>query len=92
MKQRYESVWDAIEDTPKDAASMKIKAELMIELQEFLQKSSLTQVAAAKKLGITQPRVSDLKRGRIELFSIESLIDMLSFAGMEAQVKVKKAA
>jgi predicted XRE-type DNA-binding protein len=92
MKQRYESIWDAIEDTPQRAASMKAKATLMIELQELLKQAGITQAEAAKKLGVTQPRISDLMRGRIELFSLESLMDMLSSAGMQVQLSVRKAA
>lgn len=91
-KERFTSVWDAIEDTPREAASMKVRSELLITLQETLRRKKLTQVQAAKLLGVTQPRVSDLMRGKIELFSMEMLIDMLTQVGFQVKVTARKAA
>lgn len=91
-KERFTSVWDAIEDTPREAASMKVRSELLITLQETLRRKKLTQVQAAKLLGVTQPRVSDLMRGKIELFSMEMLIDMLTQVGFHVKVTARKAA
>jgi len=91
-KQKFSSVWDAIEDTPQQAASMKARSALMIELQEYIKASGMTQTQAANLFGVTQPRVSDLMRGKIELFSLESLVDMVAAAGMKVEVKLKKAA
>jgi len=89
-KQRFESVWDAVEDTPHEAASMKVRSALTIGLQEHLKKSGMTQIQAAQKLAITQPRASDLMRGKIELFSLEALVDMISAAGLQVEFKVRK--
>ncbi|MBI1284728.1 MAG: helix-turn-helix domain-containing protein [Thiobacillus sp.] len=91
-KQKFPSVWDAIEDTPQQAASMKARSVLMIELQEYIKSSGLTQKQAAGLFGVTQPRVSDLVRGKIELFSLESLVDMATAAGMKVEVRLRKAA
>jgi predicted XRE-type DNA-binding protein len=91
-KQKFSSVWDAIEDTPQQAASMKARSALMIELQEYIKASGMTQSQAAGLFGVTQPRVSDLMRGKIELFSLESLVDMVAGAGMKVEVRLKKAA
>jgi predicted XRE-type DNA-binding protein len=91
-KQKFSSVWDAIEDTPQQAASMKARSALMIELQEYIKASGMTQKQAADQFGVTQPRISDLVRGKIELFSLESLVDMATAAGMKVEVRVKKAA
>lgn len=91
-KQKFSSVWDAIEDTPQQAASMKTRSVLMIELQEYVKASGMTQNQAASLFGVTQPRVSDLMRGKIELFSLESLVDMVAAAGMKVEVRLKKAA
>ena len=90
--QRFASVWDAIEDTPGESAHMKARSELMIAISEHIAKNGLTQAAAAKLFGVTQPRVSDLVRGRIELFSIDTLVQMLASAGMRVEMKLKKAA
>ena len=91
-KQRFQSVWDAIEDTPQLAASMRARSELVIELTELIKKRGMTQAEAAKLFGVTQPRISDLMRGKIELFSVDALIDMAAVAGLSPQVKIKKAA
>ena len=66
-------VWDAIEDTPEEAENMKLRSGLMITLKEHLGRSGLTQSQAAKLFGVTQPRVSDLLRGKINVFSLDAL-------------------
>ncbi len=89
---RNPSVWEAIENTPQEAAAMRARADLMIALQERLTALKFTQAESAALLGVTQPRVSDLVRGKIDLFSMESLIDMLSRSGIEVEVRLRKAA
>ena len=88
-KKRFESIWDAIEDTAEDAAAMRTRANLMLELQEHLRKRKLTQTEAARLLKVAQPRVSDLMRGRIDLFSTDTLIDMLGRMGARVTVSVE---
>ena len=95
MKQRtYKSVWDALEATPEAAASMRVRAELIIAVQRYVEveASGETQAQAAKHLGLTQPRLNDLLRGRIEKFSLDALVNMLARVGKQVAVKVKKAA
>lgn len=89
-KQRFSSVWDAIEDTPQQAASMRARSELMMNLTEVIRERGMTQGDAAAFFGVTQPRVSDLMRGKINLFSLDTLIDMAATAGMSPTVKVSK--
>ena len=91
-KRRFASVWDAIENTPAEAASMKARAELMNSIIELVRKQGLTQSEAAKRLGVTQPRVSDLMRGKVDLFSLDTLVDMLALAGRRVGLKVKRGA
>lgn len=91
-KQRYDSVWESIEDTPHQAESLKIRAKLMMTLQEHLKKSKMTETEMAKLLGVTQPRMSDLMRGRIDLFSMESLVDMIASAGLKVEIEIMNAA
>ncbi|MHB8681499.1 MAG: helix-turn-helix domain-containing protein [Acidimicrobiales bacterium] len=88
---RYKSVWDAIEDNPATAENLKIRAALMQKLVSFIATSGLTQAEAAKRLGVSQPRISDLTRGKIDLFSIDTLVNLLSAAGLHIDFKVKKA-
>ena len=90
-KQRqFASIWDAIEDTPQQAASMRARSELLIALQEWLKVNNRTQVEAAKILGVTQPRMSDLARGRIHLFSLDTLMDMAMIAGLSPHIAIRR--
>ena len=88
-KKRFASVWDAIEDSARDSASMRARADLMITLQEHLRKRGVNQAQTAKLLQVTQPRVSDLMRGKIELFSSDTLIEMLGRLGARVKVSVE---
>ena len=89
-KQRFTSVWDAIEDTPQEAASMRARSSLMMSLAEVIRQQGMTQAEAAALFGVTQPRISDLMRGKVNLFSLDTLIDMAATAGMMPTVKVSK--
>ena len=86
--QRFTSVWDALENTPQEAASMKARSALMMALAEVIRERGMTQSEAAALFGVTQPRVSDLVRGKINLFSLDTLIDMAATAGMAPTVTV----
>jgi predicted XRE-type DNA-binding protein len=76
---------------PEDAESLRIRAELMVRVRQFIEGRQLTQAAAAKLFRVTQPRVSDLVRGRIDLFSIDTLIDMLARAGIRVRVTMQRS-
>lgn len=91
-KKRFHSVWDAVEDTAPMAASMRARSELVIELTELIKKRGMTQTEAAQFFGVSQPRISDLVRGKLELFSLDVLVDMAAVAGLSPQVKLKRAA
>jgi predicted XRE-type DNA-binding protein len=90
-EQRFASVWDAIEDTPQQATSMRARSTLMMELENIIKQRGMTQADAAALFGVTQPRVSDLMRGKINLFSLDCLIDMATVAGLEPHVTIKKS-
>ncbi|HLD68078.1 MAG TPA: XRE family transcriptional regulator [Pseudomonas sp.] len=92
MSQRFESVWDAIEDTPAQVENMKVRSALMIALNEHIEAKGLSQASAAKLFGVTQPRISDLLRGKINLFSIDTLINMLATAGLHVELHITQAA
>ena len=89
--ERHTSVWDVIEKTPAAAENLRIRAALMAELVAYLQRSGMTQAQAARQLGVTQPRVSDLTRGKIDLFSIDALVNMISAAGLHLDLRVRDA-
>ena len=91
-RQRFNSVWDALEDTPGEAANMKARAELMRAIADYVRNSGMTQADAAKMLGVTQPRISDLMRGKVDVFSIDTLVNMLAAAEIRLEIRLKKAA
>ena len=88
---RYKSVWDAIEGDPATAENLKIRSALMQKLVSYVAASGMTEREAAKKLGVTQPRISDLTRGKVDLFSIDALVNMLTTAGLHVDIRVKTA-
>ena len=88
----YASVWDAISDTPEEAENMKLRSALMIALKDYIVRAGLTQAQAAKRFGVTQPRVSDLMRGKIDLFAIDTLVNMATAAGLHVEMRILEAA
>ena len=89
--ERYNNVWDAIEDSPEQSANMRLRAELMRIAQEHVRGMALTQREAASQLGLTQPRLNDLLQGRIQKFSLDALVKLLSRAGKRVEIDVKVA-
>jgi predicted XRE-type DNA-binding protein len=92
MNETFDSVWDAIEDSPAEAANMKLRSALMSALCTYIETEGLTQKQAAKQLGVSQPRISDLTRGKIDLFAIEGLVEMVARAGLRIEMHIGKAA
>jgi predicted XRE-type DNA-binding protein len=88
----FASVWDAIENTPAEAENMRVRSALMIALKEHIERNGLNQSQAAKLFGVTQPRVSDLLRGKINLFAIDTLVNMVAAAGLHVELHVRQAA
>ena len=73
----------------EQAEHLRVRAELMVSLQKAISARRLLQSETARRLGVTQPRVSDLMRGRIDLFSADALIDMLARLGMSVKVTLR---
>ena len=71
---------------PDEAEHLRIRSDLLIQLQKAIRSQGLKQAEAAKLLDVTQPRVSDLMRGRLDLFSVDTLIDMLARLGIRVRV------
>lgn len=90
--ERFDSVWDAIEDTPGQAENMRLRSSLMMALKNHILREGLSQGQAAKLFNITQPRVSDLMRGKIELFGLDGLVNMLATAGSRVEMHIRPAA
>ncbi len=92
MLQEYTSVWDAIEDDQVKAANLKLRSQLMMVVSEYVKQSGLTQAEAAKKLGITQPRLNDVLKGRIEKCTVDRLVNMLAAVGYKVNLAISHAA
>ena len=75
--------------SPEEAEHLKIRSDLMIRLTKLIERRGLTQAQAAQLLGVTQPRISDVVRGKIDRFSVDSLIEMLGRTGARIAVVVK---
>ena len=91
-KRRFASVWDAIEPSQGEAVNMKARSEMMIAIRETVTGWDVTQAAAAKRLGLTQPRMNDLLRGRIDKFSLDALMNLATRAGLAVRVEVVRPA
>jgi predicted XRE-type DNA-binding protein len=89
---RFASVWDAVETSDSAAANMKARSEIMIAIRESVTAWNVTQGVAAKRLGLTQPRMNDLLRGRINKFSLDALTNLATRAGLVVRIEVRRKA
>ena len=87
----YASVSDAIADTPGQAANLKARAELMRQIAAFVKKQGWTQVEAAQRCGVTQPRINDLLRGRVSRFSLDALVNISTALGCRVRLDLEAA-
>jgi len=88
----YDSVWQALAKDEAEAETMRLRADLLIALRDRVAAWKLTQAEAAKRLGISQPRLNNMLRRRIESFSLDMLTKLACRAGLKVEMKVKKAA
>ena len=87
----YTSVWDAIADTPGQAANLRARADLMRQISGIVKDSGWTQAEAAARCGVTQPRINDLLRGRVSRFSIDALVNMATAIGRTVRFELQVA-
>ena len=88
MADKFESVFDAIAESPEEALNMKLRASLIREIRAKVTNPGWTQTKTAHQLGITQPRVSDLLRGKLSKFSLDTLVNMLAKLGSNVKLRV----
>lgn len=88
----YNSVWDALEDTPEQAESMKLRSVFMLAIEQYLANQGGTQAEQAHRLGLTQPRLNDLLKGRIHKFSMDALVNIAVRAGLQVDLNLRQAA
>lgn len=87
----YASIWDAIADTPGQAANLRARAELMRQVAAFVNQQGWTQVEAAQHCGVTQPRINDLLRGRVSRFSLDALVNIATALGCRVRLDLEAA-
>jgi predicted XRE-type DNA-binding protein len=89
---RFANVWDAIADSPEEAANLTLRSDLMDEIETIIKTKGWTQAEAAKRCGVSQPRINDLLRGRISRFSLDALVNIASTLGRKVRVTLDDAA
>ena len=87
----YASVWDALADTPEQAANLRARAGLMQQIAAIVTDKAWTQAEAAKRCGVTQPRINDLLRGRVSRFSLDALVNIATAIGRRVHVELEAA-
>jgi predicted XRE-type DNA-binding protein len=88
----FANVWDALEDSPEDAATMTMRSNVMIAIKDQVRSWNTTQAQAARRLGITQPRLNGLLHGKINKFSLDTLMTLATRAGLKVRIDVRSAA
>jgi predicted XRE-type DNA-binding protein len=88
----FANVWDAIEDSPEDVAMMTIRSNVMIAIKDKVRGWNTTQARAARRLGITQPRLNDLLHGKFSKFSLDTLMTLATRAGLKVRIDIRSAA
>ena len=84
----YANVWDALADTPEESANMTMRSNLLIALQQKIKSWEITQAESARRLDLTQPRLNDLLRGKIDKFSLDMLINLATRAGISVRLDI----
>lgn len=90
--EEFENVWDALADTPEEAANLTMRSDIMIKIEKIVKENGWTQAEAAKRCGVSQPRINDLLRGRISRFSLDALVNIASALGRKVRVSLDDAA
>lgn len=89
---RFANVWDALADSPEEAANLTLRSDLMDEIEAIIKTNGWTQAEAARRCGVSQPRINDLLRGRISRFSLDALVNIASALGRKVRVSLDDAA
>lgn len=86
LTERFSSVWDALEDTPQQAANMRLRSKLLLELCQTIRSWELSQKDATQRLGISQPRLNDVLIGKIDKLSLDALVNLSAAAQMNVDI------
>lgn len=88
----FDNVFDALADTPAEAANLKARSTLVTALVRQIRSWEITQEAAAARLGVTRPRLNDLLRGKLSKFSLDALVNIAAAAGLVFEITIAEAA
>ncbi|WP_081798204.1 XRE family transcriptional regulator [Pseudomonas sp. RL] len=88
--ERYSSVWDALVESPEEAENLRVRSTLIRAVTDVVNSWGVTQKEAAERLHVTQPRLSDLLKGKIDKFSLDALVNLLAKADLQIEIKVKR--
>jgi len=89
VQNTYKSVWDALADTPEQAANMRTRSALMQQIAAIVKDKAWRPTEAAKQCGVTQPRMNDLLRGRVSRFSLDALVNIATVIRRRVQVELE---
>jgi len=87
----FDSVWEALGRSPKEVANLQARSSLMRQIEEIVTENGWTQAEAAKRCGVSQPRINDLLRGKISKFSIDALVNMAGALGQKVKIEMLAA-
>ena len=87
----FANVWDALEDSPEEAATMTMRSNVIIAVNDAVRGWNTTQARAARRLGITQPRLNDLLHEKVNKFSLDTLLTLATRAGLKVRIDVRPA-
>jgi len=87
----FDSVFDALADTPAESANMTVRADLLLAIRERVKTWGITQEDAAGRLGLTRPRLNDLMRGKLDKFSLDALVNIAAAAGFKLHIALVEA-
>lgn len=90
--QTFDNVFDALADTPPEAANLKARSELLSAVKARVRSWDLSQEVAAGRLGITRPRLNDLLQGKMAKFSLDALVNLATASGLTMRIQIAEAA
>jgi predicted XRE-type DNA-binding protein len=87
----FANIWDALEESPEEAATMTMRSNVIIAVNDAVRGWNTTQARAARRLGITQPRLNDLLHEKVNKFSLDTLLTLATRAGLKVRIDVRPA-
>ncbi len=86
----YRSVWDAVADSPEEAANLKLRSQVMDAIKAYIDHEGITQEEAARRLGVPRSRVSELVHDRISKFTLDKLVNMAARVGLTTRITIRR--